>query len=109
MFDKLSTEVVAPKGAERRVDLEVMGLKAAQHRNGLIVRWVNSEAQLSNPLTKARELKELMLFYDMGQKWCIVEDDSMSSARKRRQKGQSPLEHGNGSTSAHTTYKEQSS
>ena len=45
----------------------------------------------------------------MGQKWCIVEDDSMSSARKRRQKGQSPLEHGNGSTSAHTTYKEQSS
>eukprot|EP00435_Cladocopium_sp_Y103_P051539 s2061_g16.t1 len=109
VFDKLSTEVVAPKGAERRVDLEVMGLKAAQHRNGLIVRWVNSEAQLSNPLTKARELKELMLFYDMGQKWCIVEDDSMSSARKRRQKGQSPLEHGNDYPSAHTTYKEQSS
>ena len=109
VYDKLSTEVVAPKGAERRVDLEVMGLKAAQHKNGLIVRWVNSEAQLSNPLTKTKEQRELMLFYDMGQKWCIVEDETMSSARKRRKKGQTPLEHGSGEPSAHTTYRTQGS
>ena len=57
VYDKLSTEVAALKGAERGVDLEVMGLKAAQHRNGLKVRRVNSEAQLPNPLTKTKKAK----------------------------------------------------
>ena len=103
VYDKLATEVVVPKGAERRVDLEIMGLKASQCKNQLIVRWVNSEAQLANPLTKGKELKEMMLYYEMKQHWCIVEDESMSSARKRRQKGQLPLEHGSGSV--HTTHK----
>eukprot|EP00435_Cladocopium_sp_Y103_P035426 s3103_g9.t1 len=92
VYDKLVSEAVVPKGAERRTDLELMSLKAAQLRNQVLVRWVNSEAQLSNTLTKAREQREMMLFYRMNHHWKIVEDETMSSAKKRRQKGQTPLE-----------------
>lgn len=92
VYDKLASEAVVPKGAERRTDLELMSLKAAQLRNQVLVRWVNSEAQLANPLTKAREQREVMLFYRMNHHWKIVEDETMSSAKKRKLKGQSPLE-----------------
>ena len=90
VYDKLASEAVVPKGAERRTDLELMSLKAAQLRNHVLVRWVNSEAQLANPLTKAREQREMMLFYRMNHHWKIVEDETMSSAKKRKLKGQSP-------------------
>ena len=112
VYDKLASEAVVPKGAERRTDLELMSLKSSQLRNSVMIRWVNSEAQLSNPLTKAREQRELMLFYRMNHHWKIVEDETMSSAKKRKQKGQSPLEDTKVphtphtiTTSAHSTYR----
>lgn len=91
VFDKLSTEVVCTKGAEKRVDLDLMSIKDAQTRNRVIVRWVHSDAQIANSLTKDKEQRQLNLFYDMQQRWRIVEDESMSSARKRKEKGWDPL------------------
>ena len=83
VYDKLQSEELSPKGAERRTDIELLALKAAQKRNHVVVRWVHSEAQLGNALTKAGA-KELDLFYTMKGMWRIVEDDGMRSARKRR-------------------------
>ena len=87
VYDKLSTEVLCMRGAEKRTDLELLSLKDAQLTNKVLVRWVHSEAQLANSLTKAREMRQLNLYYDMKQSWCIVEDSYMSSARKRKQQG----------------------
>ena len=91
VFDKTSSEVVCTKGHERRTDLDMLSLKYAQHRNGVKIRWVHSEAQLANSLTK-HEMKQLMMFYDMKQRWKIVKDIHMSSARKRKEQGLEPLQ-----------------
>lgn len=84
VFDKLSTEVVCTRGTERRVDIELMGLKQAQLRNGVVVRWAHSDAQLSSSLTK-NEQRQLQLWYKMQQRWRIVQDDAMASAKRRRE------------------------
>ena len=94
VYDKLQTEEIATKGAERRTDLELLCLKHSQRKNQLHVRWVHSEAQLGNALTKANG-KELELFYQMGSKWRIVSDEQMRSARKRRDTGLKVLEQSN--------------
>ena len=92
VYDKLATEVIVAKGAEKRVDVTLMRLKESQVVNKVLVRWVHSDAQLANGLTKARELRQLLMYYNMGQHWKIVEDPTMSSARKRKEKGQQPLD-----------------
>ena len=43
VYDKLQTEVVSIKGAEKRSNLELLSLKEAQQTTGLRVRWVHSE------------------------------------------------------------------
>ena len=91
VFDKLSTEVICTRGTERRVDIELMGLKHAQLRNNLVVRWVHSDVQLSNSLTK-NEQRQLQLWYRMHQRWRIVQDDTMASAKRRRELQKEPLE-----------------
>ena len=92
VVDKVTTEVLTIKGAEKRSNIELLAIKASQQRTGLVVRWVHSEAQLANSLTKAGGTKELELYYKMGHQWRIVEDPEMKSARKRRQSGLNPLE-----------------
>ena len=87
VYDKLQCEELSVKGAERRTDIELLCLyKSAQRTNQLHVRWVHSEAQLGNALTKpcARELE---LYYKGGQLWRIVQDSEMRSFRKRKQEG----------------------
>ncbi|CAE7909695.1 unnamed protein product, partial [Symbiodinium microadriaticum] len=85
VFDKLNTEVLTIKGAEKRSNIELLAVKASQQQTGLTVRWVHSEAQLANSLTKAGATKELELYYQMGHQWRIVEDNEMKSARRRKQ------------------------
>ena len=92
VFDKVKTEVLTIKGAEKRSNIELIAIKAAQQQTDLEVRWVHSEAQLSNSLTKAGAAKELELYYRMGHAWRIVEDDEMRSARRRKQEGMDPLQ-----------------
>ena len=86
VFDKLNTEELSTKGAERRTDIELLCIKSSQRNNGLEVRWVHSEAQLSNALTKSGA-KELDLYYQMGHRWRIVHDPKMMSAKKRKSQG----------------------
>ncbi|CAE7036286.1 RE1, partial [Symbiodinium sp. CCMP2456] len=84
VFDKLQTEVLSIKGAERKADIELLSIKEAQQRTKVLVRWVHSEAQLANSLTKCGGSKEIELFYKMNSSWRIVEDEQMRSARKRK-------------------------
>ena len=91
VYDKLRVEVVSIKGAEKRANIELLSLKEAQQRTGLLLRWVHSEAQLGNSLTKIGGQKELELFFRMGSVWKIVEDEEMRSARRRKADGLDPL------------------
>ena len=90
VYDKLQTSELSTKGAERRTDIELLCIKSAQRYNNVEVRWVHSEAQLSNALTKGGA-KELESFYQLGGMWRIVCDAQMRSAKKRRQDGIGPL------------------
>ena len=92
VYDKLQTEVLTVKGAEKKANLELLGLKESQQQTGVIVRWVHSEAQLGNSLTKSGGSKEIEMFYSMGHRWRIVEDDQMRSARRRKADGVEPLQ-----------------
>ena len=92
VYDKMETETLSIKGAEKRTDLELLALKEFQLRNKVHIRWVHGEAQLSNGLTKGSEYKQLELFYSMNQRWRIVEDVERASARRRKALGLSPLE-----------------
>jgi len=91
VYDKLLTEELSVKGAERRTDIEMLCLKSAQRNNGVLLRWVHSEAQLGNALTK-EGAKELELLYKMNFQWRIVCDKEMLSSKKRRTQGLSVLQ-----------------
>ncbi|CAE7701788.1 RE1 [Symbiodinium sp. CCMP2592] len=92
VYDKLTTEVLVIKGAEKKSNIELLSVKEAQMSTGIHVRWVHSEAQLANGLTKSGPSREFELFYQMQGRWRIVEDPSMMSARRRKQAGLQPLE-----------------
>ena len=47
VYDKLNTEVLTVQDAEKKANLELLSVKEY-----LKVRWVHSEAQLANALTK---------------------------------------------------------
>lgn len=91
VYDKVNSEELSAKGAERKTDIELLSVKASQKVNKTILRWVHSEAQLGNALTKG-DAKELELYYKSGYQWRIVHDDLMRSARKRRSDGVATLD-----------------
>ena len=79
----------------KKTNIELLALKEAQRNHGVIIRWVHSEAQLANSLTKHNS-QEMELYYRMQHTWRIVEDEQMMSARRRKTAGLAPL--GNGKT-----------
>ncbi|CAE7454855.1 RE1 [Symbiodinium sp. CCMP2592] len=86
VYDKLHTAVLTIQGAEKKANIELLSVKEAQVNTGLVIRWVHSEAQLANALTK-KGGREFELYYKMNFTWRIVEDPSMRSARRRRSEG----------------------
>ena len=93
LFDKLSKETPVVKGAERRADIESLSLKEACNDTGVELRWVHSDAQLSNSLTKPSEKNQIYLFLKLSQHWRVIYDESMTSARRRKQQGLLPMDH----------------
>ncbi|CAE7515030.1 RE1 [Symbiodinium sp. CCMP2456] len=92
VYDRLDTEVMVVKGAEKRTSIELLAIKESQANTSVEMRWVHSEAQLANSLTKAAGLREYELFYKMGHQWRLVEDTTMMSAKRRKELGILPLE-----------------
>ncbi|OLQ14156.1 hypothetical protein AK812_SmicGene1722 [Symbiodinium microadriaticum] len=95
VYDKLETEVLVIKGAEKRTSIELLAIKESQQNTQVCMRWVHSEAQLANSLTKAGSggAREYELYYRMGHQWRLVEDESMMSAKRRKDLGLQPLQH----------------
>ena len=92
VYDKLQTEMLVIKGAEKRTNIELLSVKEAQQTSDLVLRWVHSEAQLANSLTKCGGNAEMDLFYRVKFVWRIVEDPEMKSARRRKGEGLQPLQ-----------------
>ena len=87
VYDHMEKPYITPKGAEKRIDLELMTLKESQKRTGLVIRWVSSQAMLANSMTKKGEDTEMSRFVQLKQTWRIIDDKNMFSGRKRKQKG----------------------
>jgi len=49
-------------GQSKKIDIELLSLKEADHQNGLDLRWVSAQAQLANSLTKRGEDHQLNRF-----------------------------------------------
>lgn len=108
VYDKLQTEELSIKGAERRTDIELLCLKSAQRNNHVTVRWVHSEAQIANALTKGGA-KELDMYYQMKGTWRIVQDEQMRSSRKRRSEGITTFQQSTSEESSKKTQEESTS
>ena len=91
VYDKLLPDELTIRGAEKKTDLELLSVKQAQRMTGVVLRWVHSEAQLANSLTKGQS-KEIELYYTLRHRWRLVSDDQMRSARRRRQDGLEALQ-----------------
>ena len=89
----LVTEVMVIKGAEKRTSIELLAIKQSQLYTNVELRWVHSEAQLANSLTKQGGQREYDLFHKMNHQWRLVEDPTMMSAKRRKELGLAPLEH----------------
>ena len=94
VYDKLHTEVYVPKGPERRVSLEMLGLKQGIEETKLQLTWAHRDAQLAKSLTEDNEQHQLNKFYQLGHRWKIVEDPKMKSAKRREKLGLDALDDG---------------
>ena len=92
VYDRMRSEVYVPKGPEYRTSLELIGLKEASVKTDMPIRWVHSDAQLANSLTKDTEMQQLQRYYHLGQAWKIVDDILMRSARNRKKLGLDALD-----------------
>ena len=82
VYDKLQRPYISPTGQSKKIDIELVALKNAQHETGLKIRWVNSEAMLANSLTKKGEDEQMNRFIACRQTWRIVEDQDMFSGKR---------------------------
>ena len=96
VYDRVEKPYITPKGAQKKIDIELMALKESQNRTQLSIRWVNSEAQLANTLTKRGEEHQVRRFIALGQRWRIIHDPDMFSGKKRKAQGIGPLEQTSG-------------
>ena len=92
VYDRVDKPYISPKGANKKVDIELMAIKESQKHTKLLVRWVHSDAQLSNTLTKRGEEHQVTRFVSLGQQWRITYDPDMFSGKRRKEKGIEPLQ-----------------
>jgi hypothetical protein len=79
-------------GQSKKIDIELLALKEADHQNGLDLRWVSAQAQLANSLTKRGEDHQMNRFVACHQTWRIVDDPDMFSGRRLKQQGRDLLD-----------------
>ena len=77
---------------EKRTAIEMLGIQEGIIEQDAIVKWCHGEANLADGLTKETAKTQLDNFYSGGCTWSLVHDKDMVSARKRRKKGQQPLD-----------------
>ena len=77
---------------EKRTAIEMLGIQEGITTQEAIVNWCHGEANLADGLTKETAKTQLDNFYGGDCTWSLVHDKDMVSARKRRKKGQQPLD-----------------
>jgi len=87
VYDKVNKPVMVIKGSEKRSDIEGLIIKESMDHSALQTRWVHSDAQLGNSLTKPGEKHQFWMFRRMNYTWKIVDDPKMASARTRKKEG----------------------
>ncbi len=93
MFDAMENESSGVGMREKRTGYEMQMIKESAKKSALDLRWVNSDAQLADALTKAAAVEKLQRFFAMGSCWKITYDPSMLSAKRRKALGlHDPLE-----------------
>ena len=91
MYDAMGNESSGVGMKEKRTGYEMQMIKESAKKSGLDVRWVNSDAQLADALTKDGD--KLQKFFAMGSAWRITYDPTMLSAKRRKALGiYDPLE-----------------
>ena len=68
VYDRMQQPYISPTGKQKRVDLELLMLKASQRETQLKIRWVNSQAMLANSLTKTGEDQQCCRYLTLGQR-----------------------------------------
>lgn len=92
LYDRLDRDSPTVKGEEKRPTIESLSLKDSTWETQMTLWWIHSDAQLANSLTKSTEKQQINLYYQLGQKWHIICDEQMKSARRRKAEGIGPLE-----------------
>jgi hypothetical protein len=92
VYDKLQRTYISPTGQSKKIDIELLALKEAEHQNDLDLRWVSAQAQLANSLTKRGEDHQMNRFVSCHQTWRIVDDPDMFSGRRLKQQGRDLLD-----------------
>ena len=68
--------------SEKRTSIEVMATKQQMRATGLKTKWVNSDRQLADVLTKAIAPPASILRLQTFGRWKIVWDENFTSAKK---------------------------
>ena len=84
-------ETVASQMSEKRTGLEVASLREALAEQNTLLRWVHSEANLADSLTKPQARAKIMTFL-RRRRWRVVFDPMFVSAKKRSKLGKAPLD-----------------
>ena len=70
--------------SEKRTSIEVMATRQQMRATGIKTRWVNSDRQLADVLTKATAPPASILKLQTTGRWKIVWDESYTSAKNLR-------------------------
>ena len=94
LYDSVkSSESSALGMSDKRAAIEALALKRALAATNTWIRWVHSEAQLADVLTKATGPgRELFLRFMRSGRWRLVYDPTFTSARNRTKAGTGTLE-----------------
>eukprot|EP00435_Cladocopium_sp_Y103_P048347 s363_g14.t1 len=83
LYDMLQQKDIPQMNSkEKHTALEVLGLSQHLLEQGTILRWCNSDQQLSDGMTKIGAQDKIARFLNNGQKWNLVFDEKFTAAKK---------------------------
>lgn len=82
---------------EKYTALELLGLVQNMEKQGTELRWVNSDAQLADGMTKISAQDRIRKFLEEDQYWNLIHDEMFVAAKKRRLQHRPEESHGDDS------------
>ena len=94
LYDAVRKEAPVQGAACKRTAIEMLGLRQSMMSFGAVLRWVSSERQLSDGLTKVAA-RQLLADRLMAQTYRLVHDTSFTAAKKKplKERQQAEREH----------------